>query len=820
MIAPYSEVRQRQMSKCYDKRSLLSEESSQVVEGGCFLVRQGSRVICSLIGCLALFTYIFVAAPLVPAEEAKKPFTVADDIGITVFWPLGFKRKMVQFSPDGNYVAVYSERGRLKSNRVEDSLRFYRSREISDFLRRGNASQPPTPVWIVTYSDKEGPIINDWRWLPNSSGVAFLEGPVDGNKRLVLGDLLNEKLEVLTRATEAVEDFDINDRQHFTYIAASSAHNNLALQPSVATVGTGRRLSQLLFPGRIRKNYYLWAIVDGKRFEVENNGTPFLPALGARSSLALSPDGQSVVTQVVVANVPSDWETLYPPPNPSYPWRNRGGRQNLQAGDDSVNYVRQYVLIRLRRGVVEPLIDAPESSVSGWQTGASPNWSRDGKAILLPGTFLPSYDHLPSRPCIAIVDLDSHRSNCLESLTNSLQSTADVASHFVTGAQFIGGDKERIVIAYSTPMDHALGATEYRVGSNDSWRIVEVTKGQREVWGKGLELAVEESFDRPPVLVAKEKTRSRVIWDPNDDLRGVDLGQATIYKWKTKDGREWKGGLYRPSDFKVGLRYPLVIQTHGFFENYFHASGLYPTASAARELAVAGIVVLQVADDACATLRPDEAPCAVSVYEAAAKQLVSDGLVDPERVGIVGFSRTCFYVMEALTSGSLHLKAASITDGQMITYLQYMLAGGALEDGNSVAGEFEKVIGARPFGEGLPLWLKRSVGFNLDKVSAPLLITAEGPSSLLFMMWEPYAGLYYLNKPVDLILLNTREHVLTNPQARMASQSASVDWFRFWLKDEEDPNPEKADQYRRWRELRDLELKSDNTADGDRARSN
>ena len=69
-------------------------------------------------------------------------------------------------------------------------------------------------------------------------------------------------------------------------------------------------------------------------------------------------------------------------------------------------------------------------------------------------------------------------------------------------------------------------------------------------------------------------------------------------------------------------------------------------------------------------------------------------------------------------------------------------------------------------------------------------------------MWEPYAGLRYLQKPVDLIMLNTDEHVLTNPAVRMASQGGSVDWFRFWLQDYEDPDPTKAEQYTRWRELR------------------
>jgi hypothetical protein len=180
---------------------------------------------------------------------------------------------------------------------------------------------------------------------------------------------------------------------------------------------------------------------------------------------------------------------------------------------------------------------------------------------------------------------------------------------------------------------------------------------------------------------------------------------------------------------------------------------------------------------------------------------VSEGLADPEKIGIIGFSRTCFSVMELLTIGSLHLKAASITDGIMEDYFQYIL------NPDRASRESNSMVGAPPFGEGLQQWLKRSPGFNLDKVNAPLLVNAEGPTDVLFM-WEPYAGLHYLQKPVDLVMLNTDEHVLTNPGERMASQGGSVDWFRFWLQDYEDPDPTKTEQYARWRCMRKLQKES------------
>ena len=340
---------------------------------------------------------------------------------------------------------------------------------------------------------------------------------------------------------------------------------------------------------------------------------------------------------------------------------------------------------------------------------------------------------------------------------------------------------------------------------NDSWQPVRELKGSFPAEQDGLEVSVKQGLNDPPVLVATNKQISRVIWDPNPQLKNIELGQASVYTWKDKEGREWKGGLYKPVNYKPGQRYPLVIQTHGFSESEFRPSGVFPTAFAARALAATGIMVLQtatgVAGVSCPIVTPEEGPCAVAMLESAIKQLVSEGLADPEKIGIIGFSRTCFSVMELLTIGSLHLKAASITDGIMEDYFQYIL------NPDRASRESNSMVGAPPFGEGLQQWLKRSPGFNLDKVNAPLLVNAEGPTDVLFM-WEPYAGLHYLQKPVDLVMLNTDEHVLTNPGERMASQGGSVDWFRFWLQDYEDPDPTKTEQYARWRCMRKLQKES------------
>jgi len=374
--------------------------------------------------------------------------------------------------------------------------------------------------------------------------------------------------------------------------------------------------------------------------------------------------------------------------------------------------------------------------------------------------------------------------------------------HLVLGVQFANGDKQRIIV--TSEKDSTIGSTEYQHTLDSTWQVAGQSKGEPKIAHNGLEISVKQWFDEPPRLVATSKQKSRVLWDPNPQLKNFDLGQASVYTWKDKEGREWKAGLFRPSGYKPGRRYPLVIQTHGFAESEFRPSGVFPTGMAARALTAAGIIVLQTekAGECTDSDTPDEGPCKASGLEAVANQLVSEGLVDPERIGIIGFSATCFMVMEALTTKSF-LKAASVTDGIMADYFQYIIGGS-----DQVAKQFDALNGAKPFGEGLQQWLRRSPGFNLDKINAPLMVVGLGRSSLLDM-WAPYAGLRYLQKPVDLIMLNTDEHVLTNPAVRLASQGGSVDWFRFWLQDYEDPDPAKAEQYARWRDLRKLQEEND-----------
>jgi dipeptidyl aminopeptidase/acylaminoacyl peptidase len=190
----------------------------------------------------------------------------------------------------------------------------------------------------------------------------------------------------------------------------------------------------------------------------------------------------------------------------------------------------------------------------------------------------------------------------------------------------------------------------------------------------------------------------------------------------------------------------------------------------------------------------------MSAYEGAIDYLDHRGLIDRARVGIVGFSRSCWHVKYTLTHSHYRFAAVAISDGFDLGYFAYV----SMANRSYPDNEMDQIAGAAPTGTGLDSWLEQSPGFNVDKVPnfTPQRIVASYPLDVL-VEWEWFAMMKRLGKPVDMVVFLDGVHVLEKPLNRMISQGGTVDWFDFWLNGHEDADPTKAEQYRRWRELRE-----------------
>jgi dipeptidyl aminopeptidase/acylaminoacyl peptidase len=719
---------------------------------------------------------------LAPGQERttvpeKRQVTVADTIrmnriagnGHRSFRP---KSGFAVFSPDGKQFVIVVARGDVEKNGNEYSLLVFRTAGVSD----GGA--PRTLVSLSSSSNREG--ILDVKWSKDNDTIFFLGAKGDESAQLYSVQCSSGELKKLTSNRTSLVSYALSEETDTMVFAAEGPETDVINQ-DVLRRGfhvMAESLSDLI-RGQI-SSYEPGLFAGG----IGSSPAKHLQTLGLFDSgvndLFLSPDGRYLVVKTDAVEIPERWS--------EYKDRDIQAVFRFRPAKGVGTRILRYELIDLQTSSSEVLLDSPATYASG-----DVLWSPDSKSLLLCGVYLP----------LNVVDqgeLQARRSNKF------------VVEIKLSGREFVKIAKEELkpvrwdarsnIVQFEERKDQFQTGGAQSVYYRKTGEIWQRVPNPHGVTTDTLpEILADEDLNLPPRIVALDaKTMRKVrLLDLNPQFAGLRFGKVEEIDWKDDTGHAVRGGLYLPPDYVAGKRYPLVIQTHGFDSHEFVIDGSYTTATAAQPLVGKGIVVLQMNDifyDSLDTLQEMER--AMSAYENAIEYLDRKGIVDRGRVGLVGFSRTCLYVKYALTHSSEHFAAAIAADGVDGGYLQYFGYG---NEASSFDSDEESVIGAPPFGAGLLLWLKRSPGFLLDKVQTPVQIQALGPESLLGQ-WEWFLGLKRLGKAVDFIYLPAGTHVLVKPWERMVSQEGSVDWFCFWLKGEEDPDPKKTNQYVRWRELR------------------
>ncbi len=688
-------------------------------------------------------------------------------------------------SPDGARHAVVIRRGNLERNTVDFTLLLFRT---GDLLR------PPTkPDTVATFaSSSNRPGILHVRWLPDNVTLMFLAERPGELPQVYTLDTRTRRLTQRTHAKTAITAFDaasIGDplvyaaeepRDTLGYAAMRAHGFALAPHALVSDVIAGDwGLQSPAWYAREPSELYVVRGDTVTTAQVPDSAAGYLRCLLREyPTLSIAPSGDVALMECEPQPGAPEWAA----------YRQKGFRELTSRGFPT----RMYVAVDLATGHVRPLINA----LVDFRTTLV--WARDGRSVVLANTILP----------FAVSD-SAERS--ARPAPRRVLAEVDVHTGAVTviarrdSLRVLRWDPRTATVVLAPGEDAGVSETRrvYYRKTEQGWMR---ETARRMVIAPIPTLVVDQGLNTPARLVSvdpRSKTR-RVVYDPNPGLlTKYRFGREDVVHWKTKDGITWAGGLYWPSDYVPGRRYPLLIQTHGFDSTTFSPDGVFATGEAAQPLANAGIIVLQAPiPPEKVWLTPQEGPLAVEAMEGAIEHLETQGLIDRTKVGMQGFSRSCYHTLYFLTHSQYPIAAATVTDGVDFSYLQYLIFAPTRLGLPGQGFKWDEAVnGGPPFGSGMAMWQGRSSGFNLDKVTAALQLTALQPFALL-QEWEPYAGLLLQGKPVEMIYIPDGEHILTKPWEQMTSQQGAVDWFRFWLKGEEDPDPAKREQYARWHVLR------------------
>jgi dipeptidyl aminopeptidase/acylaminoacyl peptidase len=324
---------------------------------------------------------------------------------------------------------------------------------------------------------------------------------------------------------------------------------------------------------------------------------------------------------------------------------------------------------------------------------------------------------------------------------------------------------------------------------------------------------IREDDTTPPevALVDLAIGKVRTLVDLNPEFQNLQLSPSKQINISNKYGDHFWGHLVFPLGYDVGKRYPLIITTYRDFGGFLRG-GLPGDEYPIQVFAANGFAVLNF--EALGRLRnnkPNDFDNTILFWESpidgmktALSKLWDVGLVDRSKIGITGLSHGAVLVDYGISHTDLFRAAIDSGGGSRDPLTFYLLS-----DGDRVS--FSRLWDLElPENDSLARWQRVSPALNAHRIRTPLLINTADAEYIADM--QLVITLRELKKPVEMFIYPNEQHLKNQPRHRYEIYERNVDWFKFWLQNKEDLDPAKADLYKRWRDLRQLQENGRDTA--------
>lgn len=264
-----------------------------------------------------------------------------------------------------------------------------------------------------------------------------------------------------------------------------------------------------------------------------------------------------------------------------------------------------------------------------------------------------------------------------------------------------------------------------------------------------------------------------------EQIKGWAVGSREMISWKSTDGTEIEGVLHKPADFQPGRKYPLLVIIHGgptgISRPYRVAGGgAYPI----EQFLAKGAIVLEPNYRGSAgygekfrslnvrNLGVGDAWDVLSGVD----HLVAQGLADPARMGVMGWSQGGYISAFLATHERQPFKAISVGAG-ISNWMTYYV--------NTDIHPFTRqYLKATPWDDP-EIYALTSPMTTIKRATTPTLIQhgefdtrVPTPNA-----YELYQGLQDVGVPVKLIIYKGFGHGLNKPKAARAAMEHNLEWF-------------------------------------------
>lgn len=690
-----------------------------------------------------------------------------------------FKVKRVTqlaLSSDGRFLAYVVERGSLLTY-FSDKLSPKDKRSIRQ-VHLHPLTEDATPRLLDALADAQG-----LAWIPNTHELAFLSER-SGSAQVFSHDATTGKIRQLTKAADPVEKFRFApDGKSLAYLTRKKAAPTASLYDQFRNADRGLLIDSNNISSHdfVNPNWNamlrpapatLWVAPAGREaLEVPLPGE----VGGYYGDFFWSSDAGSLSVTFVADDI-----------SPSLLGRARTslGVFDVRSGD-----------FRVLAKAVEPTKGGPGIRFSGGE------WIPDQNKMLVLRVNETDPWVSPNFPDWTVVDASG-------SLSQDAEAWRPVEI-YGRSSVFLPAGATRVLLEKTSEGVHTL--FELSDGGIRPSEIVAGLEGNSSLFSFSADFNtaafVHESLTRPPeVYVRQGNTLARRSTDLNGNIARKIRHTARELSWKSTDGVTVKGWLLEPSGSRHKRPWPLITHVHGgpgfafpnAFTPYFQIWPYPFEVQVAQGMAVfvpnyRG--TLSYGRAIASPGRTDREP--VDDIVSGVKHLIASGVADPARLGITGQSHGAWLGPLAMTREKI-FRASSFAEGITNKVVMYELMSGDLnrQVHDPISG------GGQSLYDSPQRYIEGSPDLYFKDLATASLFEAGAYGQAISMLGFPKAARHF-GVPTEFIVYPKTDHNPNLPDIQRESAQRNLDWFEFWLNGREDADTAKAEQYKRWRKMRE-----------------
>ena len=283
-------------------------------------------------------------------------------------------------------------------------------------------------------------------------------------------------------------------------------------------------------------------------------------------------------------------------------------------------------------------------------------------------------------------------------------------------------------------------------------------------------------------------TGQRKLSDANPQQKAYWWGTVEQVKWKSLEGNELKGLLYKPENFDAEKKYPMIVY---YYERYSDKLNTHYVPSPTRSTVnfpyynSNGYLVF-VPDIVYKTGQPGKD--AYNSIMSGTTELMKRPYVDSKNMGLQGQSWGGYQTAYMVTQTGL-FKAAMA--GAPVSNMTSAYGGIRWESGMVREFQYEQTqsrIGGTLWDK-RELYIENSPIFFVDKITTPLLIMSNDNDGAVpwYQGIEFFTALRRLSKQAWLLCYNGEEHNLTKRPNRQDLSIRMSQFFDYFLKGKPEP---------------------------------